>query len=271
MRDRIGVVVHHLPSTAQDHVAVLIPGRDEYGRLPMLRVSQKRMRVRRRQDCFNSNLHVSRGSVLEPNRTGKARNQLPMDLTLGGTRANGSPTDQGRQILGSDHVEELSSGRHSHLRQIEQQAPCQPQAVIDLVRLVEVGIVDQSLPSDRGARLLEVNAHHDAQFGGELCDGAPKQARVLSRRLGVVNRTRPAHHQQTTVSAAEDLANLMASPVDGYRGSLGGGHLLLQKDRRKDDLGPLYAQVIDGMEHDGLCWQYIADANRSEEQTSELQ
>ena len=71
---------------------------------------------------------------------------------------------------------------------------------------------------------------------------------------GVMNRTRPADHQQTTVPAAENLANLMASLVDGCRGGLGGGHLLLQKNRRKDDFGPLYAKVIDGMEHDGLCW-----------------
>src|ERR1035437_4900402 len=112
-----------------------------------------------------------------------------MDLAFGGTSANGSPTDQARQILGSDHVEELSSGRNSHFRQIEQQTPCQPQAVIDLVGLVEVRIVDQSLPSDGGAWLLEVDAHHDAQFGGELCDGVPQQSRIVPRSLGVVNRT----------------------------------------------------------------------------------
>src|ERR1017187_10015469 len=178
-----------------------------------------------------------------------------MDLALGGTSANGSPADQARQILGSDHVEELSSGGHSHFRQVEQQTPCQPQAVIDLVGLVEVGIVDQSLPSDGGAGLLEVDAHHNAQFRGELRDGAPEQSRIVPRSLGVVNGTRSGHHQETAVSAAENLANLMARLVDGCRGFLGGGHLLLQKDRRKDDLGPLYAKVIYGMEHGGLCWK----------------
>src|ERR1022692_3288213 len=137
-----------------------------------------------------------------------------MDLAFGGAGANGSPTYQARQVLRRDHVEELSSGRHSHLRQIEQQAPGQPQAVIDLVRLVEVGIVDQSLPPDGGAGLLEVNAHHDAQLGGELCNSVLEQARVIPRSLGVVNGTRPAHHQQTTVPAAENLTNLMASLID---------------------------------------------------------
>src|ERR1039457_623235 len=102
MRDRIGGVIHRLSSATQDHVAVLITGCHKYGRLPMLRVSQKRMRVRRRQDRFDGNLHVSRGSVLKSPREGETRNQLPMDLTLGGTRANCSPTDQACQILGSD-------------------------------------------------------------------------------------------------------------------------------------------------------------------------
>src|ERR1035437_4850827 len=84
MGDRIGGVDHGPSSAAQDDVAVLITGCHKYRRLPMLGVSQKRMRVGSRQDRFDGNLHVSRGSVLESHRAGEARNQLPMDLALGG-------------------------------------------------------------------------------------------------------------------------------------------------------------------------------------------
>src|SRR5271166_6924925 len=73
--------------------------------------------------------------------------------------------------------------------QIEEQPPRQPQAVIDHVGLVKERVVDQSLPADRGAGLLEINAHHNAQLRGQLCDGASQQARILARSLCVVNRT----------------------------------------------------------------------------------
>ena len=46
---------------------------------------------------------------------------------------------------------------------LEQQLTSHAQAFVDLEGLIEVRVVDQPLPSDRGARLLEVDAHHDQQ------------------------------------------------------------------------------------------------------------
>jgi len=37
------------------------------------------------------------------------------------------------------------------------------QAVVDAEAAVEVRVVDQALPADGGARLLEVHAHHDLE------------------------------------------------------------------------------------------------------------
>ena len=41
------------------------------------------------------------------------------------------------------------------------------QALVDAIALVEVGVVDEPLPADRRARLLEVDAHHDLERAGE--------------------------------------------------------------------------------------------------------
>ena len=63
----------------------------------------------------------------------------------------------------------------------------QAQAVVDPIRLIEVGIVDEALPADDGAGLLKVDAHDDAQIGGELGDGGFEQGGILARGFDVMN------------------------------------------------------------------------------------
>ena len=110
----------------------------------------------------------------------------------------------------------------------------QPQPVVDLVGLVQMRVVDQPLPSHRGARLLEVDAHRDAEPVGELCDDRLQQRGILARRLRVVNGAGADDDQKTRVARCED----------GGRGRVGDGQLLLQEDRRKHHLGPLDAKII---------------------------
>ena len=73
------------------------------------------------------------------------------------------------------------------------------QAVVDLVGLIEVRIVDEALPSDGGAGLLKVDAHDDAQVGGELVDGGFEQGGVFAGGLGVVNGAGAGEDQQARV------------------------------------------------------------------------
>jgi hypothetical protein len=65
-----------------------------------------------------------------------------MDLAFRGTRANGAPAYQSRDVLWRDHVKKLSAGRHAHLGEIDQKVASLAQAVVNLVRLIEVGIVN---------------------------------------------------------------------------------------------------------------------------------
>ena len=60
---------------------------------------------------------------------------------------------------------------------VEQHVAREPQAVVDVEAAVEIGIVDQALPADRGARLLEIDAHDDLEAVGQLFAQAPRGAR----------------------------------------------------------------------------------------------
>ena len=172
-----------------------------------------------------------------------------MHLALGGARADRSPADEARDILRRDHVEKLGAGGNAHLGQVEQQMPRLAQAVVDLERLVEVGIVDEALPAERGARLFEVHAHDEAELLRELGDGVLQQLGILTRCLGVVNGAGADDDKQAIVLAVEDVDDLVAGLEDGGGGLLGDRQLFFKKNRRENDFGPGYAKVICGIEH----------------------
>ena len=106
-----------------------------------------------------------------------------MHLALRGARADGSPADQAGDVLRRNHVEEFGSRGHAHFGQVEQQMPREAQAVVDFVGAVEMRIVDEALPADGGAGLFKVDAHDDAQVGGEFVDRAFEQPGVFARGL----------------------------------------------------------------------------------------
>ncbi len=172
-----------------------------------------------------------------------------MHLALGGARPNRSPAHQRRQVLRRHHVEELGARGHSHFRQIEQKVSRQPQAIVDLVRLIEMRIVDQPFPAHRGARLLEVHPHYDVQLARKFGDRSLQQPGILPRCPGVVDRARPHHHQQPAVFARQDVADAGARLMHGGGRTLGHRHLFFEEHRRKHNFGPLYAEIIDGIEH----------------------
>ena len=104
------------------------------------------------------------------------------------------------------------------------------QALVDAEAAVEVRIVDQPLPADGGARLLEVDAHHDLAGRRRAASrSGARRARVLERGRRIVDRARPDDHQQPVVCAVQDAAGCAcacrrraprpASPGSGRSGS----------------------------------------------------
>ena len=94
----------------------------------------------------------------------------------------------------------------------------QQQTFLDIAGAVDVRIVDQALPTDRGARLLEVHAHHNQQFTAQLVLQSGKTAGVIKRSRRIVHGTGADNHQQTVVLAIQASANLIARIGDDLLG-----------------------------------------------------
>src|SRR5439155_3766759 len=119
-----------LPAAAQNDMAVPIAFGDEDCRLSMLGVAEKVVRLACRQDGLDRDLHIARGSVFEAHRAGESGDQLAVHLTLCGTRTDGAPANEARDILRRDHVEKLRARGNAHLCQVEQQMPRLAQTVV---------------------------------------------------------------------------------------------------------------------------------------------
>ena len=100
---------------------------------------------------------------------------------------------------------------------MQQKAASHPQSRIDVVAAIEVGVIDQALPTHGGAGLLEINPHHDlervliALLGRGDCRG------VFVGRGHIVHRAGPHDHQQTGITAMQDRLNTFPGLLDRCR------------------------------------------------------
>ena len=169
-------------------------------------------------------LDIAIGSVLEADRCRQARGQFTVNLALGGAGTNGPPRDQITQVLGRDDVQELTAGRQPGAVDLNQQLARNTQALINAEGLIQVRIIDEPFPADRGAGLLKVHPHHDLQRVGVFLALHLELARIVQRGCGVMNRARANHHQQPVVCACHDVVNILAGAADQRldRGALNG-------------------------------------------------
>jgi hypothetical protein len=244
-----GVVVGGVASAAKDDVAVAVALGDEDGGLPVLRVAEEVVGLAGGEDGFDGDLDVAGGSVFEADGTGDAGDEFAVDLAFGGAGPDGSPADERGDVLRGDHVEELCAGGYAHLGEVEEKVAGFAEAVVDLEGFVEVGVVDEALPAECGAGFFEVDAHDEAEFLGELCDGAFEELGVFAGGVGVVDRAGADDDDEAIVFAVEDVDDLGAGLEDGGGGGFGDGEFFFKKNRREDDFGPGYAKVISGKEH----------------------
>jgi hypothetical protein len=133
-----------------------------------------------------------------------------MDLRLGCPGSNSSPRVEVGEVLGRNDIQELSSGGHTHLGDLEKQVSGNLETSVDVVRTVHVGVwasaetfqsagvplhtIDKSLPSHScswsdvsfGSHrkrvslslLLEVDPHDDQEVLLGLL-GVGQQLRVM--------------------------------------------------------------------------------------------
>ena len=131
----------------------------------------------------------------------------------------------------------------------QEQAARETQPAVDVKAPVEVRVVDESLPADGAARLLEVDAHDDQEVRRQPSRGRAQLACIGERRLRVMDRARPHDHDQSIVPATQAGAHRGAPPRDGLRRG-GAERELLRQDRRGQERAqPLDSQVVGAMRH----------------------
>ena len=126
------------------------------------------MRLCSRAHGVGSDLNGAAGAVLETDRHREPRRQFTVHLALGRARPDRAPRDQVGHELRCDRIQELERRRQAQLDHVAQERARNAQPGIDREAAVELGVVDQALPADGGARLFEIRAHHQLQVTLEL-------------------------------------------------------------------------------------------------------
>ena len=242
-------VVGNAAAAAQNQMAIGVAVGGEDGRLAVLGVAKEGVRLARGEDGFDGDSGIAGGAVLEADRTGKAADKLAVKLAFRGARADGAPADECGEILRRDEVEEFAAGGNAHLGEIEEKIARHAQAIVDAMRLVEVRIVDQALPANRGARLLEIDAHDDEQVLRQFGSDGFQQARVFESSIGVVDRTGADHDEQAAVSETEDFEDLLARLVDEAGGGIADGALRFKSKRWVDYIGGADPKIVNDVLH----------------------
>lgn len=165
--DALGIEIRAFAPTSQDHEAVLVAACARNGRQALFRHAHEMMSRRRGTHPINSDAQAAIRAVLEADGEGQAARQLAMQLALGGARADGAEGDGVGEELRGDGVEHLAGDGHAGAGEVAVELAGDAQALVDLEGLVDLGVVDQPLPADGGAGLLEVGAHDDEDVGGE--------------------------------------------------------------------------------------------------------
>mmetsp|Transcript_5694 Transcript_5694/g.10288 ORF Transcript_5694/g.10288 Transcript_5694/m.10288 type:complete len:233 (-) Transcript_5694:865-1563(-) len=171
----------------------------------LLRDRQERVCPTASHAGVHSDLNVATSAVLEPDRSADARSQLTVDLAFSRTRPDGAPDNKIGNELRRDSVEEFHASVNAHFVEVKEKATSFPQSLVDTVRTVQARVIDQSLPSNGGAWLLEVDAHDDVQVLLEVVPFSLQELGIVDGRLGIVNAARPNDDDETVITLGKDV------------------------------------------------------------------
>ena len=219
--DRSTVVVCALVASAQDDEAVLVTGCLGDGSQTLLGDTEEAVGVCGGADGVNGDGQVTVGAVLVSDGEGQTGGQLAVELGLSGAGSDGAEGDQVGQVLGGDGVQHFAGDGEASGGEVDVELAGDAQALVDLVGLVHVGVVDQTLPADCGAGLLQVGAHDNAQVLGELGGELLQATSVLEGSVGIVNGAGTDHDQETVIALLDNLDGFIAAGANGLHGTIG--------------------------------------------------
>lgn len=164
--DVLGIEVGTSGAATEDDEAVLVSSCSRDSRKTLLCDTHEMVLGGGRSDGVDGNSQTAISAVLEANWEGKSRRKLAMKLGLCSTCSDSSEGDQIREELWGDSVEHFAGNRHARRRQVAEELTRYTEALVDLEALVDIWVVDQPLPANSRARLLEVSAHDNAEITG---------------------------------------------------------------------------------------------------------
>ena len=201
--DRLCVVVGAVSAAAHHQVAIFVAVGVYDAGLPEMVDAEECVLGLRGNHRVHGNLRVSVGAVLEADGHAQTARHLAVRLALGRACANRRPRNQPGEILRHDGVEELGRGVQAHLVYLQQQPSRASQPSADVEGIVQIRVVNQPLPADRGSRLLEVNAHHEQDAVAQFVLQRLELLRVFERRVFVMHRAWADDDHEARVFAAQ--------------------------------------------------------------------
>lgn len=238
------VKVGALATSTQDHESVLVALRPGDGGQALLSDTHEVVLGGGGTDGVNCDTEVSVGTVLEANGERQTRGKLSVQLGLGRACTDGTDRDEVGEELGGDGVQHLGGNGHPLGCEVFVHLAGDTQALVDFVAVVDIGVVDQALPADGRAGLLQVGAHDDAQVVGQLVREGLEPVGVLEGSGGVVNRAGTDNNEQAVVPSHDDLGGFVAALDNGLEG--GGLHWDLGDEKGRRDEGVLALDCTGG-------------------------
>src|SRR5664280_1191967 len=118
-----------------------------------------------RANGIDCSLHDAFRRIFEAHRHRQTRRKLAVYLTFGGAGPDRTPRHQISYELRHNWVKKFCARWQSKFHNVAQKLPRKAQSTVDGKPPIEIGVIDEALPANRGARLLEISSHHDKQFG----------------------------------------------------------------------------------------------------------
>lgn len=227
----LGIKVGAARSTAQNHEAVLVSTCPGNGSETLLGHTHEVVLCGGGANGVDGNSQAAISAVLEANGERETGSKLTVQLGLSGACSDGAEGDEIREKLRGDGVEHLRGNGHARGCEVNVELAGDAEALVDLVALIDIRVVDQTLPADCSPGLLEVGAHNDEDVVLELVGERLEALAVLNGSLGVVNRARSDHDQETVILLCDDLCGLLAALDDSLLGVCWDGELVAEKSR----------------------------------------
>ena len=102
-------------------------------------------------------------------------------------------------VLRRNRLQKLRGRWQPHSGDFDQELSGEPQTRGHIKGIVEVRVVDEPFPANRGAWLFEIDTHHNQQPIGHSLRQLQQPARVVASCIGIVDRTGSHNDQQTGI------------------------------------------------------------------------